>query len=91
MAVKSQFQSQGTGSRLVEEGLRRCAENQYDAVVVLGHPQYYPRFGFVPSADFGIQSEYDVPKEVFMILELVPGCLTGHTGVIEFHPLFNTI
>lgn len=44
-------------------------------VVVLGHPQYYPKFGFVPAIRFGLRCEYDVPEEAFMALELEPGAL----------------
>ena len=51
---------------------RRCRQLGFAAVVVLGHPEYYPRFGFSPSVRYGIRSEYDVPDEVFMALELVP-------------------
>lgn len=74
MAVLSQFQNKGIGSGLVKAGLARCQSLDYDAVVVLGHPDYYPKFGFVPSVRFGIKSEHEVPDEVFMILGLVPDC-----------------
>ena len=91
MAVLSQYQNQGIGSELVKAGLEHCRSHGYDAVVVLGHPNYYPRFGFVPSVNHGIKSEYEVPDEVFMILELVPGSLNGHEGAIKFHEAFNSV
>ena len=90
MAVFSQHQNKGIGSSLVEAGLERCKSKGYDAVVVLGHPDYYPKFGFVPSVKYGIKSEYDVPDNVFMILELVPGSLENYTGVIKYHDAFNS-
>jgi len=91
MAVLSQYQNKGLGSKLVETGLERCKSLGYDAVVVLGHPTYYPKFGFVPSVKYGIKSEYDVPDEAFMILELTPGSLKHHEGVIRYHEAFNSV
>jgi putative acetyltransferase len=88
MAVLPARQRQGIGSALVRDGLGRCRELGYEAVVVLGHPGYYPRFGFVPASRFGIGCEYDVPAEVFMALELVPGALRGKPGTIRYHPAF---
>ena len=67
MAVLPDWQGQGVGSHLVTTGLKYCSEAGYDAVVVLGHPEYYPRFGFVPASRFNIKSEYEVPDEVFML------------------------
>jgi putative acetyltransferase len=56
--------------------------------VVLGHPDYYPKFGFVPSTKFGFRSEYDVPEDVFMAIELVKGSLKGATGKAKYHEAF---
>lgn len=91
MAVVPQWQRRGVGSQLVEAGLAACSEAGYAAVVVLGHPDYYPRFGFVPASRFGIKSEYDVPPEVFMLKELKPGVLDGISGSVKYHPLFNQV
>lgn len=91
MAVLSQYQNMGIGSKLVLAGLEQCRLQGYDAVVVLGHPGYYPRFGFVPSVKYGIRSEYDVADEVFMLLELTPGCLTNHKGIIRFDKAFEDV
>jgi putative acetyltransferase len=88
MAVLPAHQSQGIGTALVKKGLKHCKSKGYQAAVVLGHPDYYPRFGFVPSSRFGINSEYDVPDEVFMVKELVAGILTGYRGVVKYHSLF---
>ena len=91
MAVLSQYQNKGIGSKLVETGLEHCKSLGYDAVVVLGHPSYYPKFGFIPSVKYGIKSEYNVPDDVFMILELTPGSLKHHEGVIKYHEAFNGV
>ena len=77
------------GSQLVEEGLKRCEKAGYDAVVVLGHPEYYPRFGFIPSVKYKIRSEYDVPDEVFMVKELKEGALADCKGTIKYHEVFR--
>jgi putative acetyltransferase len=63
MAVKSGYQDQGIGSRLVRQGLEACSRAGFGAVVVLGHTWFYPRFGFIPSVKFGIRSEYDVRRK----------------------------
>lgn len=65
MAVLTTYQNKGIGSKLVKAGLEQCRSQGYAAVVVLGHPNYYPKFGFVPSVKYGIKSEYAVPDEVF--------------------------
>jgi len=91
MAVKSGYQDQGIGSRLVRQGLEACCRAGFGAVFVLGHTWFYPRFGFIPSVKFGIRSEYDVPEEAFMAIELTPGYLKGASGTIKFHPAFNKV
>lgn len=91
MAVMPAAQRRGIGSALIRSGLERCAQLGYSAVVVLGHPEYYPRFGFVPASRFGIGCEYEVPDEVFMALELEPGALTGMSGTIRYHPAFAEV
>jgi putative acetyltransferase len=89
MAVAPAFQKRSIGSMLVEEGLRHCKNGGYAAVCVLGHPDYYPRFGFVPSVNYGIKSEFDVPVEVFMVKELREGALLDCNGIVKYHDLFN--
>lgn len=91
MAVRPDHQRQGIGTALVEAGLNRCRETQVGAVVVLGHPDYYPRFGFLKSSSFDIKSEYDVPAEAFMVLELQAGYLDGHSGTVRYHDEFKTL
>jgi hypothetical protein len=58
MAVLTKLQEKGIGSQLVKTGIEICSTQGYDAVVVLGHPEYYPKFGFVPSVKYQIKSIY---------------------------------
>ena len=91
MAVAPEYQRKGIGSALVHTGLDRCKQLGFGAVVVLGHPEYYPRFGFSPSTRFGIKCEYEVPEEVFMVFELLPGYLRGASGTIKYHAAFSNL
>ncbi len=89
MAVLPEYQRQGIGSALVRAGLNHCHQLGCVAIVVLGHPEYYPKFGFQPSVNFNIRSEYDVPDDVFMLLELIPGGLSKKLGEIKYHQAFG--
>lgn len=89
MAVLPEYQRQGIGSSLVEAGITACRRHGCDGIVVLGHPHFYPRFGFVPASHFALRSEYDVPDEVFMALELKPGSLTQLDALVQYHPTFK--
>jgi len=91
MAVSPALQRQGIGSDLVRAGLEQCAEIGTLAVIVLGHPDYYPKFGFQPASTFGLRSTYDVPDEVFMARELVPDGLADRNGIVHYHPAFGEI
>jgi len=89
MAVAEEMRGRGVGSALAQSGINACRELGAGAIVVLGHPDYYPRFGFRPASGFGLASEYDVPDDVFMALELVPGFLDGKQGTIKYHAAFS--
>lgn len=91
MAVAPRHQRKGIGSSLVREGLSHCKQLGYQAVVVIGHAEYYPRFGFVPAAKFAIRSEFDVPENAFMIAELETGALQGKAGLIRYDEAFASV
>lgn len=91
MAVAPEYQRKGIGSALVRSGLEQCRQLGFVAVVVLGHPEYYPRFGFSPASRFGIDSDYDVPEGVFMALELEPESLRGKNGRVKYNAAFSNV
>jgi putative acetyltransferase len=91
MVVLPVYQKRGIGSQLVRTGLEQCRRAGYEVVVVLGHAEYYPRFGFVPGKVHGIHCEFDGPDDVFMVVELHPGALDGRTGLAKYRPEFSMV
>ncbi|MBC1422764.1 N-acetyltransferase [Listeria seeligeri] len=90
LAVLPEFQKQRIGSRLMEEGIRLSREKAYPAIAVLGHADYYPRFGFSSSEAFNIPAPFDVPAEYYMLLELYDASLENLQGVIRYPETFST-
>ena len=89
MAVSPEYQRQGIGSQMIKQGLFELEKSACPFIIVLGHPEYYPRFGFVPASHYSIQSEWDVPDEVFMIMVFDKQQLAGVSGVAKYHPEFG--
>ena len=91
MSVRPEWQKKGIGSQLVRDGLRRAKELGHGSVIVLGHPEYYPRFGFQPASRWDIRSPFEAPDAAFLALELDPGALAGKSGVVEYPPEFQEV
>jgi putative acetyltransferase len=91
LAVLSEFQRKGIGTALMRRSLERCRDMGHDAIVVVGHPEYYPKFGFLPASRYGLRCEYDVPEDVFMALELRAGGLKGIRGLVRYQPEFAEV
>jgi putative acetyltransferase len=91
MAVLPEYQNRGIGTLLVQHGLAACKKLGYSIVIVVGHPEYYPRFGFTPARDCGIKAPFEVPDEAFMVLELVPDALKNVSGVVKYSPTFDLV
>ncbi|MEG4516135.1 MULTISPECIES: N-acetyltransferase [unclassified Microcoleus] len=89
VAVLPNYQRQGIGTLLIREGLKECGRSGFQAVVVLGHPDFYPRFGFIPASTKSLGCEYDVPDEAFMILELENGALQDCSGIVKYRSEFS--
>lgn len=88
MAVLPNHQRKRIGSRLVEAGLEACRERGHKIVVILGHPEFYPRYGFSAELARPLESPFG-SGEVWMALELVPCALAGIEGRVEYSPPFN--
>ena len=88
MAVLPARQREGIGSTLVRAGVEECVSLEAAAVFVLAHAAYYPRFGFRPASAYALASDYNVPDDVFMALELQAGVLGGKAGTIRYHDAF---
>jgi putative acetyltransferase len=91
MAVIPERQRRGIGSRLIKAALNECRRAGHDYVVVLGHPTYYPRFGFVPASRYGIASEYAVPDEAFMVLAWRGEVWGERGGLARYEPEFRKV
>jgi putative acetyltransferase len=90
MAVLPPYQRQGVGSRLVEAVLEALRARDCPFVIVLGHPGYYPRFGFLPASRRGIACQWDgVPDEAFMLIIFDERRMAGVTGVARYREEFN--
>jgi putative acetyltransferase len=86
LAVVPAYQRQGIGSALVREGLRVCREEGHRIVVVLGHPEFYPRFGFSARMAERLKAPFSGPA--FMAAELVPEALGDVEGEVRYPPPF---
>ena len=90
MAVNPSNQRQGIGSALIKSGIETVKSEGYGAVVVLGHVEYYPKFGFKFARDYKIAWEHG-HDDAFMLLELEPNYLKGLSGIIKYHPSFDEV
>jgi putative acetyltransferase len=91
LAVLPEYQRRGIGTALMLAGLEECRRLGYERIIVLGHPTYYPRFGFEPASRYGVQFEYTAPDEACMILALRPGALDGVAGVAKYQAEWNGV
>lgn len=90
LAVHPDHQRRGFGSALSRAGLERMKATGQPFVVVLGHPEYYPRFGFREASTYGIKCSFPgVPEEAFMICIFDPGIMGGVSGVAYYRPEFG--
>lgn len=90
MGVLPERQRGGIGSALVRESLERAASTDFPMVVVLGHPEYYPRFGFEPAAPLGVIDPYGAPPEAWMAQRL-PAYVPEARGRVTYAPAFALV
>ena len=92
LAVSSDVQGEGIGCVLIREGLKQLVESGVDLVFVLGHPCYYPRFGFQTAGILGFEAPYTIPSEhadAWMVQELKTGGLANNEGKIQCSEVLN--
>ncbi len=85
------YESTFAGTRLMRAGLAEARRLGFRAVIVLGHPKYYRRFGFRPAGAIGIRAPFPVPAAAWMALELAPGGLRGVAGTVRYPPAFAAV
>jgi putative acetyltransferase len=91
LTILPEYQRQGIGSLLVQEGLKECSQFDCGAIVVLGNPNYYSRFGFITARLKGLGCEYSVRDEAFMVLEIKINALLECGGIIKYRPEFMSL
>ena len=89
MSVLPAYQRRGIGSKLVRAGIEEIRKLGHEMVFLVGHQDYYPRFGFVPAKPKNFVCEFAVPNEAWMVLELREGVLEGRWGLVRFQPEFR--
>ncbi len=88
VSVIPEKQRQGIGTKLIVDVLEIAKNDGKEAVIVLGHPTYYPKFGFKPASFWGIKLPFDAPDDAFLALELTPGGLEETIGIVEYSAIF---
>ena len=91
MAVLPELQRQGIGSKLIEAGNRKLEDAGCPFIIVVGHPEFYPRFGFKPARGRGITCEWNLPEDVFMVLVLDEVEMAGVSGVAKYRDEFSSV
>lgn len=89
VSVAPDQQKKGIGSQLIHAALEKAKELGFHSVIVLGHPNYYPKFGFKRASSWNIQAPFEVPDEVFMALELTENALENVQGVVQYSKAFS--
>jgi predicted N-acetyltransferase YhbS len=89
LAVLPELQKQGIGEKLITEGLRKAKELGFSSVIVVGHKDYYPKYGFEKASKWNIKCSFKVPDEAFMAIELNIGALAEKSGIVEFPKEFE--
>ncbi|MCU5003362.1 N-acetyltransferase [Bacillus tropicus] len=88
VSVARGYQKKGIGGKLIVAALAKAKELGYGSVVVLGHPEYYPKFGFKKASEWNIKAPFEVLEEVFMVMELTENALEGVKGVVQYSSAF---
>lgn len=84
VSVLPEYQKKGIGSMLISKVLKKAKELGYHSVIVLGHKDYYPKFGFKPASLWNIKAPFEVSDEVFMALEITGNSLENVNGIVRY-------
>ena len=84
VSVIPRFQNKKVGGTLIREGLRKAQKLGFKSVIVVGHPNYYPRFGFEKASKYGVRAPFNVPDNAFFAIELEKNALKNCSGTIEY-------
>lgn len=88
VSVLPEYQGKGIGGKLILEAHKKAREMNFIGIVLLGHADYYPRFGYKPASNFGISLPFDVPDENCMAIELYKGAFQNISGMVEYPKAF---
>jgi putative acetyltransferase len=91
MAVKPEHQRKGIGSKLIQAGNTRLRDEKCPFIIVVGHPEYYSRFGFMRASFYGMTPEWNLPDDVFMVLVLDEERMRGVSGLVKYRHEFSTV
>lgn len=90
MSVLPEHQRLGIGSALVTTGNQRLRDADHPFIIVLGHPTFYPRFGFHRASTHGVTCEWAVPDEALMLLILDDAKMQGVSGLVKYRHEFSS-
>ena len=89
IAVHPEYQRQGIGGQLIEAGHYAAQKLNHKSVVLLGHPSYYPLFGYLPAEKWDLSNPWGIDSDPWMAIELVEGALEGKPGAVVYPEAFN--
>lgn len=91
LSVHPKYQHKGIGTQLLQKGLAKAKIMGYTSVIVLGHPEYYGKFGFTSCYNWGIRTAFEIPEDTLMAMELSKNGLRGVQGVISYPKEFDLV
>ncbi|MDM1555634.1 N-acetyltransferase [Chryseobacterium indologenes] len=89
VSVSPEFQNQGIGGQLIQEGHLIAQKSGYQSVILIGHENYYPKFGYQKTSNFGISFPFEIPEENGMAIELVKDGLKNIKGMVKYPKEFG--
>jgi putative acetyltransferase len=89
LAVQPDHQNRGIGSLLTTAAIEQARTLGFGSMILIGHPTYYPRFGFRPASTWGLRFAQPIRDDVFMAIELTPGALAAAAGTVTLSPAFD--